>query len=164
MEFKRSMLILIMAIFLASIAGVCAGDVNDMIVASEDANQMELSSSDVITEDNLKTIEEIASFAQADDESISDDGEGNYTDLRNDINNGGSLTKSYYRYCDGDGETIEITTPMTVNGNGAIIDMAGSAIRAFNVSASGVTIKDLTIKNATVMLKAERFTSMLRVM
>jgi predicted outer membrane repeat protein len=36
----------------------------------------------------------------------------------------------------------------TVNGNGAVIDMSGSSIRAFEVIRSGVTFKNLTIKNA----------------
>ena len=35
-----------------------------------------------------------------------------------------------------------------IDGNGAVIDMAGSSIRAFYVSGSNVIIKNLTIKNA----------------
>ncbi|WP_462315449.1 right-handed parallel beta-helix repeat-containing protein, partial [Methanobrevibacter sp.] len=152
MEFKKSMIILILAIFLVSIAGVCAADANETVTASEDANQMDVSSSNVIDEDNLKTSEGNAAFTQAnDDESDSQTlsaDEGNYSNLRTDIENGGNLTKSYYRYHEGDGDTIEITNPMTINGNGAVIDMAGSNIRAFYVSASPVIIKNLTIKNA----------------
>ena len=52
-------------------------------------------------------------------------GNGNYSDLRTDIENGGGLTKSYYRYYEGDGDTIEIRESMVINGNGAVIDMAG---------------------------------------
>ena len=51
MDFKKSMLILILAIFLISIAGVCAGDANDTAIASDDANQIEVSSNDMMTED-----------------------------------------------------------------------------------------------------------------
>ena len=58
MKYKKIMFMLITAIFLVSIAGVCAADANDTIVASDDANQMELSSNNEITEDNLKTSEE----------------------------------------------------------------------------------------------------------
>jgi hypothetical protein len=43
MKYKKIMLILITAIFLASIAGVCAADANDTIVANENTNQIELS-------------------------------------------------------------------------------------------------------------------------
>ena len=157
MDFKKSMLILVLAIFFISIAGVCASDANDTIVASEDANQIELSSGNQITEDNLQTTEENTTFAQTDnDESISvetdsqilSESEGTYYDLRDEIGNGGnkSLTKSYYSYTGGD--AIEITTSGVINGNGAIIDMLGSNIQAFVVHVSDVTIKNLTIRNA----------------
>ena len=158
MKFKKSMIILITTVFLLSIASVCAADASDTTVASEDANQMEVSSSDAIAEDSLKTSEENTTLTQANDDEIVSaesgsqilgEGEGNYSDLRNDINeNGGTLTKNYYRYTNGDGDTIHITTQnMVINGNGAVIDMLGSNIRAFYVSASGVTFKNLTIKN-----------------
>ena len=49
MGFKKSMLILILAIFLISIASVCAADANDVAIASEDTNQMDLSSNNVIS-------------------------------------------------------------------------------------------------------------------
>ena len=57
MRFKKRLIILMLAIFLVSIAAVSAADANDTIVASEDANQIELSSNNVIDEDNLKTSE-----------------------------------------------------------------------------------------------------------
>ena len=81
MKYKKIMLILIAAIFLASIAGVCAADANDTTVASENTNQMDLSSNNEITEDNLKTSEENTPLTQAnDDETVSAE-----TDLK--INN-----------------------------------------------------------------------------
>ena len=49
MKYKKIMLILIIAIFLVSIASVCAADANDTLVASKDTNQMDLSSNDEIT-------------------------------------------------------------------------------------------------------------------
>ena len=58
MKYKKIMLILITAIFLASIAGVCASDANDTAVASEDTSQIELSDSNKVIEDNLQTSEE----------------------------------------------------------------------------------------------------------
>ena len=153
MKYKKIMLILIMAIFLASIASVCAADANDTLVASEDTNQMDLSSNDEITEDNLKTSEENTTLTQANDaesdSQILSEGEGTYYDLIEEIGSGGdkNLAKSYYRYTGGD--TIEITTSGVINGNGAVIDMAESTnMRAFTVFTYGVTIKNLTIKNA----------------
>ena len=155
MEFKKSIIILIMAVFLVSIASVCAADANDTTIVSED-DGIELTANNVISKDNLKTSEDNAVLVQAnDDETVSAESdsqtlaadEGNYSDLRQDIENGGYLTKSYYKYQNNDGGTIEITTPMTINGNGAVIDMTGSNIRAFYVGVSGVTFKNLTIKN-----------------
>ena len=155
MEFKKSIIILIMAVFLVSIASVCAADANDTTIVSED-DGIELTANNVISKDNLKTSEDNAVLVQTnDDETVSAESdsqtlaadEGNYSDLRQDIENGGYLTKSYYKYQNNDGGTIEITTPMTINGNGAVIDMTGSNIRAFYVGVSGVTFKNLTIKN-----------------
>ncbi len=84
------------------------------------------------------------------DVDILGDGEYNYTYLRQQINSGGDITliKGNYTYADGDGDTIEITNSGVIDGNGAVIDMAGSGHRAFYVTASRVTIKNLTIKNA----------------
>ena len=160
MKFKKSIILLVLVIFIFGVANVCASDVNDMVLASENTGQMVLSAGNEITVDALQINEENDTLTQANNyESLGvetdagvlgADEEGNYSDLRKDIENGGNLTKSYYRYNTGDGNTIEITNPlMLINGNGAIIDMAGSpTMRVFNVNSSGVTIKNLTIKNA----------------
>ena len=158
MECRKTIIFLMIAIFLFSIASVSASDVNDTVIAFEDTSQNELSDCNEIVTDNLKASEENNILEQTDsdkavsaesDSEILGESEGNYTDLRNDIANGGSLTKSIYYYHDGDGETIGITTNfMVIDGNGAVIDMSGSNKRAFYVSASHVTIKNLTIKNA----------------
>ena len=158
MKYKKSLLILILAIFLISVAGAYAADANDMTIANEETNQIDLSSNNEMPEDNLKINEDNSILMQSTDNktaSAESDceilcaGEGTYSDLRSDIENGGFLTKSYYLYHDGDGETIEIDTKgMIINGNGAVIDMAGSNIRAFYITASNVTFKNLTIKNA----------------
>ena len=155
MKYKKSLLILIMAIFLVSIAGVCASDANDTSMANEDSNQIKLSSGNEMSEDNLQTSEENNILTLNDDETVSaqtdserlSEGNGTYEDLINEIGDGGDkiLTKSYYYYTGGD--TIEIKKSGVINGNGAIINMAGSTIRAFTVSASDVTIRNLTIKN-----------------
>ena len=104
-----------------------------------------------MTEDNLQTSEDDTTLAQANDETLSA-GEYTYSKLREQINSGENiinLAKGNYSYTNGDGDTIEITTQnMVINGNGAVIDMLGSTIRAFNVNTTGVTIKNLTIKNA----------------
>ena len=159
MKYKKIMLILITTIFLVSIAGVCASDANDTLVASEDTNQIEISDSDKTIEDNLQTNEENPTLTvEENDETLSSKTDSEiltadqftYSNLREQIGSGGNinLTKGTYTYNDGDGDTIQITTPGVINGNGAVIDMAQSGHRAFNVATSDVTIKNLTIKNA----------------
>ena len=75
---------------------------------------------------------------------------GTYSGLATEIGSGGNieLNCDYYTY--DSGSTIEITVDNSViDGKGAVIDMAGSSsMRAFKVTASDVTIKNLTIKNA----------------
>ena len=149
MGFKKSMLILILAIFLISIASVCAADANDVAIASEDTNQMDLSSNNVISEDNLKTSEDTLTRAN-DDETVSEEadseilsaGEGTYNDMITEIGDGGdkNLTKSYCGYTDGN--TNEIKNSGVIDGNGAVIDVGESDTRTFYVTASDVPIKN----------------------
>ena len=132
MKYKKSAIMLALVIFLFAIATVSASDMDDNPLASEDTNQMDLSSNNEITEDNLKTSEENTTLTQVNnaetDSQILSEGEGTYNDLRNEIGSGGdkNLTKSYYRYTGGD--AIEITISGVINGNGAVIDMAESNI------------------------------------
>ena len=157
MKFKRIMIILVIAVFLFTIASASAGDVNDTVVASEDTGEIELSSNDGIAEDILQTTQKNNTLIRANNEEtvsspadsqILGAGEGTYSDLRNDINNG-EITKSLYRYVNGDGDSITITTnSKVIDGKGAIVDMVGSGIRALVVTANDVTIKNFTFKNA----------------
>ena len=147
MKCKKRFIFICLIICLFSIASVCASDANDISLASEDAGQMELSIDNEIIDDNLKANEETVS-AETDSEILTD-GQYTYSNLREQIGSGGNinLTKGTYTY-NNDGDTIEISTSGVINGNGAVIDMTESTIRAFTVSASGVTIKNLTIINA----------------
>ena len=152
MKFAKIMVIIVIFVFAMSVS--CAADTNNASI-SEDNSQMLLSLKNEITDDTsensilAQTNNDETLSAQKNSEILRANEEGNYTDLRNDINNGGNLTKSYYRYQPGDGETIVINSGgFTVNGNGAVIDMKGSNMRAFEVTRSGVTFKNLTIKNA----------------
>ena len=155
MKYKKIMLILITAIFLVSIAGVCAADANDTMVASEDTAAIEMAQSDEI--DEITASDESQTVEQSDDDEtvneendldVLSDGTGTWSELRDEIGVGGdiNLSKRYYSY-DGGG-TIEIKNSGVINGNGAVIDMTGSNIRAFYINASDVTINNLTIENA----------------
>ena len=148
MKYKKIMLILITAIFLASIAGVCAADANDTTVASENTNQIELSDSDKVIEDNLQTSEENDELTLTDNDVLGADS-ATYSDLNREIRASGNVTLTHKNYIyDDDAPAITITEDnKVIDGNGAIIDMTGSTIRAFDVIGNGVTIKNLTIKN-----------------
>ena len=150
---------LVLVIFLFAIAAAGASDVDDSPLASEDTNQVELSADNTILEDNLKTSEEKTTLAVGEnDETLSSEtdleiltaDQLTFSELRDKIGSGGNinLTKGTYTYNDGDGDTIQISTSGVINGNGAVIDMAQSGHRAFYVTVTDVTIKNLTIKNA----------------
>ena len=152
---KKGILILTMLILaLFSVSCIYAADADDALASNEDTAAIEIAQiDDIIVSDEIQAVEQ-----SNDEELILEDndvkelgaGEYNYTDLRNQIGTGGdiNLVKGNYYYVDGDGDTIEISTSGVIDGNGAVIDMAGSAIRAFKVNTSGVTIKNMTLKNA----------------
>ncbi|WP_405322267.1 right-handed parallel beta-helix repeat-containing protein [Methanobrevibacter thaueri] len=156
MKYKKSIIVIILAVFLVSIAAASASDVNETVMASEDTGEIELAQDSEI--DEMQSAQEDVSLVQTDnngmlgsvnDLNVLSVSEGNYSDLRKEIGNGGNinLTKNYYRYTAGDGRGIEITKSGVIDGKGAVIDMAGGNIQVFEVSVSGVTIKNLTIKN-----------------
>ena len=138
MNLKKYIILIILTIFLFSIASVSASGTNETLMTSIDDSPTELS----------KTDEKVINQKNMNDKTGA--GEGTYEELSNEIGTGGdkNLTKSYYKYTGGN--TIEISTPGVINGNGAVIDMNGSNIRAFYVTASGVTIKNLTISNTNI--------------
>ncbi|MEE0024134.1 Ig-like domain-containing protein, partial [Methanobrevibacter sp.] len=71
----------------------------------------------------------------------------NYSELSKEITVGGQieLQHDYYKY--DSGNTINIPNDSSIDGKGAVIDMAGSSIRAFIINGSNVIINNLTIKN-----------------
>ncbi len=78
-------------------------------------------------------------------------GKNTYSELSREIGSGGNIKLMYDYYTFDYGPTIEITTKNSIiDGNGAVIDMAGSDINALLITASNVTIKNLTIKNANI--------------
>ena len=156
MKYKKTIILLALVVFLLSIAGVSASEIGDTI-ASENANTIELSTDNNI-EDNLQTSEENEALASTDyDEAIAQtDTEvlgadsAKYSDLANEINQSGNIKLNHKNYTYDEGaKAITISEDnKVIDGDGAVIDMAGSTIRAFYISGSGVTIKNLTIKNA----------------
>ena len=156
MKYKKTIILLALVVFLLSIAGVSASEI-DNTIASENANTIELSPDNDI-EDNLQTSEENEALASTDyDEAIAQtDTEvlgadsAKYSDLAEEISQPGNITLTHKSYTyDERATAITISEAnKVIDGNGAVIDMNGLTIRAFTVTASGVTIKNLTIKNA----------------
>ncbi|MBE6490610.1 MAG: hypothetical protein E7Z83_07115 [Methanobrevibacter sp.] len=155
MKYKKTIILLALVVFLLSITCVSASEIDDTL-ASEDTNTIGLSADNDI-EDNLQTSEENEALASTDyDEAIAQtDTEvlgadsAKYSDLAAEISQPGNIKLTHKNYTYDWGETITISEAnKVIDGNGAVIDMNGSTIRAFYVSASGVTIKNLTIKNA----------------
>jgi len=155
MKYKKTIILLALVVFLLSIAGVSASEI-DNTIASENANTIELST-DNDMEDNLQTSEENEALASTDyDEAIAQtDTEvlgadsATYSYLADEISHSGNITLTHKNYTYTGGETITISEAnKVIDGNGAVIDMNESTIRAFYISGSGVTIKNLTIKNA----------------
>ncbi len=74
---------------------------------------------------------------------------GSYSHLVQEIGSGGNIvleTYDYYYYDDGSTITISQNNSV-IDGNGAVIDMEGSNISVFRITANNVTIKNLTIIN-----------------
>ena len=156
MKYKKTIILLSLVVFLLSIAGVSASEI-DNTIASENANTIELSADNDIIKDNLQTSEENEALASTDyDEAIAQtDAEvlgadsATYSDLALEIGQSGNVKLKHKNYTYDGGEPIIISEDnKVIDGNGAVIDMNGSTIMAFYISASDVTIKNLTIKNA----------------
>ena len=146
------------AIFIFSFTTVSASDMNDTAIDSDDTSQMELSASNEMDADNLKLSEENTTITYANnvesvsgkiDSAVMGADTGTYSGLSEEIGHGGNIELKHAYYTYDTGENIEITVDNSViDGKGAVIDMAGSYVRAFYVSGSGVIIKNLTIKNS----------------
>ena len=136
-----------LVVFLISIASVSASDANDTAIASEDTATIEISQNEEISlNDNNQAI------GQANDKEIISQGNtGTFTELQNNItatSSGSTLELDRnYEYNDGfDTNVIRIDKTITIDGKGYTIDAKGQA-RVFDVMASDVTIKNLTIIN-----------------
>lgn len=113
-----------------------------------------VSAADINTNDTqiVSSIDNGKILSSENDVDILGEGEYTYTDLKNQINSATEyniiLNKGNYRYSPNDGDTIVISKPCEIDGQGSVIDMARLNHRAFDVTVMGVTINNLTIKNA----------------
>ena len=70
---------------------------------------------------------------------------GTFSQLVTEIGSGGNIVLSKKLYTYDSGSRIQITTNSVIDGNGAVIDMAGSNIQVFDLQKA-TTFKNLTIK------------------
>ena len=147
MEFKKSIILIMLAVFLISIAGVSASDVNETAIASEDTATIEISQNEKITlnDDNQ-------AIGQTNDKEIISEGNtGTFFELQENINATSSDTLELdrnYEYNDNfDTNGITINKTITIDGKGHTINAKGQG-RVFNIQASDVVIKNLNIINA----------------
>ncbi|WP_462316081.1 right-handed parallel beta-helix repeat-containing protein [Methanobrevibacter sp.] len=158
MKYRKGMILSMLVIFLFCIAGACASDVNDTQAASMDDSGIELTATDndfkAIDYDNVTTDGETLSAGNDGPADVQNDldklraNPGTYSQLSSEIGSGGNVELQHDYYSYDSGSTIVVTQANSViDGRGAVIDMAGSGIRALHVSASGVTIRNLTIMN-----------------
>ena len=108
-----------LAIFIFSVASVCASDVNDTVIAHEDDSIVELSQVDA---DEIMSTDENELISQTDNGLISEGNSETFTELQANINaaiNGSTITlNKNYEFEDGfDSEGILINKTMTIDGN-----------------------------------------------
>ena len=147
---KRGIFILCLAIYLLfTLSSVCAGDVNDTLGAGEHATDIDLSQGEEFNE--ISGTDGNQAIGQTDDvEVIGERNVGTFTELSNNItaHYGGTLELDRdYEYDGALGTSgITISESITIDGKGHTIDAKGKS-SVFFVTASGVTIKNLTFKN-----------------
>ena len=132
MKLRKLMVILILIIFLFSIAAVSAANTTDVMTSNDDSSQK---NDEILSKEN--------------EEIIKDTNAGTFTELRDKINKGGSeitLDKNYS--CEDGFSTngITISKQITIDGKGHTIDAQGKA-RIFYVQANNVILKNIIFKN-----------------
>ena len=145
MKCKNSMLILILIVFLFSITSVCASDLNDTIIASQDGALTEL------TDEKLeKSIDESQVIEETNNEETDD---GTFTTLNSKIQNASdgatiNLTNDYKNTDGFDARGIFISKNLTIDGKGFTID-ANRQSSIFYVEKGTVLFKNITFVNAS---------------
>ena len=154
MKFKKSIIMLVLTIFIFGVACVSASDMDDMVMASEDDSAIELSQADI---NEMVSVEENEIISQIEsDEIISEKSVGTFLELQVNIStaaSGSTLTLTNNYECeDGfDPEGIIINESITIDGNGFIIDAQGKS-RIFKVTADNVTLKNINFINGNSIM------------
>ena len=137
MRYKRYMIILVLAVFALSVAGVCASD---------EATALESSSDDSIIEAaDVQAIGE-----NGNDEVISEGNAGTFSDLRQKIQDAGddtTITLDRDYEADDSGRIDFSNSRLVIDGKGHKLDAKNKTV-IFIVRGSNVTIKNITFTNA----------------
>ena len=140
---------LVLAIFIFTAASVCASDMNDTVIASENDSTIELSQAG--TDEMLSSDEEELIGQTENVELISEGNSGTFTELQSNITQatqGSTLTlnKNYEYDSDFDIEGIHIDKSITIDGNGFKIDAKGIS-RIFKITVDNVMLKNIIFAN-----------------
>ena len=166
MKCRKSIIIIVMVIFLFAVTGVCASDANDTEIADEDLNG-ESSSADALAmpDDDLGGAlegENIESepMSQAEDLKLGFE-MGDFDILQALVYDPpNSIVNLERNYTYNDSDTIKdgivIVKPITINGNGFVIDAKGKS-RIFKVTAGALNITNITLKNGKAEVGAAIF-------
>jgi predicted outer membrane repeat protein len=149
MKYGKTIILLMVAIFLFSIASASASDVNETEIASESTIPIEIVQCDEISETDDNQVRE-----SIDEEMPSQENAETFFELQNNITTkyGSTLELDRnYEYSDGfDTNGIKIEQSMTIDGKGHTIDAKGKS-RIFNITGNNVTINNLVFANGNVL-------------
>lgn len=149
---KRVLICTLIILSFISMSCICAVDVNDDAVASQNSTAIDLTQID--ENDEISLPDESQVVGQTDDqEMISADVKGTFAELESEIQNGyGStitLGRNYEYEGTGYSDGITINNPITIDGKGHIIDAKGKA-RIFDIKSDNVIIKNVIFMNGKV--------------
>jgi len=149
MKYKRILFYAVLAVFIFGAASVCASDMNDAVIASEDDSTFELSQED--TGEMISSEEDEIIGQTENDELVSEGNSGTFAELQANITAakpGSTLTlnKNYEWESGFDIEGIRIDKSITIDGNGSKIDAHGNS-RIFKITADNVILKNIIFTN-----------------
>ena len=160
MEFKKSMIIIILTVFLLSIAGVCASDTNDTAVG--DADEIETDSLEKVADDALAVSNDEEVLRASSDwyvnNSAGPDGDGSeanpYQNLKSVLDNTYlqdddtiHIAGGTYKGSDNVDLTIDKKLKLENWGDDEVVFDGENSRRIFTVNSQSVSIKGLTFKN-----------------
>ena len=142
------MFMLVLTILIFGAASVCASDMNDTVVASDDDSAFELSQADA---GDMISSDEDELVGQRENELINEGDSGTFAELQADINaaaNASTLTLYKNYECEDGFDTagILINKTITIDGNGFKIDAQGKS-RIFKIPAENVILKNIIFIN-----------------